>query len=70
MASAVPSADGHIVFGIRCQRDAVIEDLFSENGLDLNIFRGEIFPSYGNQLQEILNSRWIVILCCSPMILL
>lgn len=30
------------------QRDAVIEDLFSENGLDLNIFRGEIFPSYGN----------------------
>lgn len=48
MASAVPSAGGHIVSGIRCQRDAVIEDLFSENGLDLNIFRGEIFPSYGN----------------------
>ena len=30
------------------QRDAVIEDLFGKSGLNLNIFRGEIFPSYSN----------------------
>ena len=30
------------------QRDAVMEDLFGKSGLALNIFRGEVFPSYCN----------------------
>lgn len=30
------------------ERDAVMNDLFGKSGLGLNIFRGEIFPSYGN----------------------
>jgi glucuronoarabinoxylan endo-1,4-beta-xylanase len=30
------------------QRDAVMEDLFGKSGLALNIYRGEIFPSYSN----------------------
>lgn len=28
------------------ERDKVVDDLFSKSGLGLNIFRGEIFPSY------------------------
>lgn len=34
------------------QRDAVVADLFSEAGLNLNIFRGEVFPSYCNPSTE------------------
>lgn len=30
------------------EREKVVEDLFSKSGLGLNIFRGEIFPSYSN----------------------
>lgn len=30
------------------ERDKVVDDLFSKNGLGLNIFRGEIFPSFCN----------------------
>lgn len=33
-------------------REAVMEDLFSKNGLNLNIFRGEVFPHYQDDITE------------------
>ena len=37
------------------QREDVVNDLFGENGLKLNIFRGEVFPHYQNPVTNVID---------------
>ena len=37
------------------QREDVVNDLFGENGLKLNIFRGEVFPHYQNPTTNVID---------------
>ena len=36
-------------------REDVVNDLFGENGLKLNIFRGEVFPHYQNPTTNVID---------------